>query len=121
MEKRRFSEPSKASKTKSKSKKRKNHPTDAAPEDTTPDASAPPASASHPKKQKKQKQESSQQAQPSINSSIGTASRAVMQGLKEEEEKRKANMSEAVKSLYGDGKPARKETFMTMGTFTRYA
>jgi hypothetical protein len=36
------------------------------------------------------------------------------------EAKRKAGMSEAVKSLYGnkDG-PKRKETFMTMGTFTR--
>jgi len=48
------------------------------------------------------------------------ASRAVASSLAMEEAKRKAHMSEAVKSLYKpkDGK-ARKETFMTMGTFTR--
>ncbi|TFK28443.1 DUF602-domain-containing protein [Coprinopsis marcescibilis] len=57
--------------------------------------------------------------QPTINPSMGAASRAVIQSLAEEETKRKANMSSAVKSLYSDGKPARKETFMTMGTFTR--
>lgn len=50
------------------------------------------------------------------------ASRAVASSLAMEEAKRKAQMSDAVKSLYRpkDGK-ARKETFMTMGTFTRYA
>jgi len=53
---------------------------------------------------------------------VAAASRAVASSLAMEEAKRKANMSEAVKSLYRpkDGKP-RKETFMTMGTFTRYA
>lgn len=57
---------------------------------------------------------------PSINSSIATASRAVAQDLAEEEARRRAHMSDAVKSLYTskDG-PKRKETFMTMGTFTR--
>jgi len=52
----------------------------------------------------------------------GGASRAVAGSLAMEEAKRKAHMSDAVKSLYRpkDGKP-RKETFMTMGTFTRYA
>ena len=51
---------------------------------------------------------------------VGAASRAVASSLAMEEAKRKAHMSEAVKSLYRpkDGK-ARKETFMTMGTFTR--
>jgi len=51
---------------------------------------------------------------------VAAASRAVASSLAMEEAKRKANMSEAVKSLYRpkDGKP-RKETFMTMGTFTR--
>ena len=51
---------------------------------------------------------------------LGAASRAVASSLAMEEAKRKAHMSEAVKSLYKpkDGK-ARKETFMTMGTFTR--
>lgn len=57
---------------------------------------------------------------PSINRSIATASRAVAQSLAEEEVKRKAAMSDAVKSLYSssDG-PKKKQTFMTMGTFTR--
>jgi len=51
---------------------------------------------------------------------VGATSRAVASSLAMEEAKRKAHMSEAVKSLYRpkDGK-ARKETFMTMGTFTR--
>jgi len=59
---------------------------------------------------------------PSINPNIATASRAVANSLVEEEAKRKSTMSEAVKSLYGpkDG-VKKKETFMTMGTFTRYA
>ena len=57
---------------------------------------------------------------PSINPNIATASRAVAMSLAEEEAKRRANMSDAVKSLYGpkDGMK-KKETFMTMGTFTR--
>lgn len=57
---------------------------------------------------------------PSTNPSIAAASRAVVSGLAMEEAKRKAGMSDAVKSLYSseDG-PKRKETFMTMGTFTR--
>ena len=56
----------------------------------------------------------------SSNASISSATRAVAASLAEEETKRKANMSDAVKSLYTskDG-PKRKETFMTMGTFTR--
>ena len=55
---------------------------------------------------------------PSLNPSMAAASRAVVSGLALEEAKRKAGMSEAVKSLYGDG-TKKKETFMTMGTFTR--
>ncbi|KAI9510702.1 DUF602-domain-containing protein [Russula earlei] len=53
---------------------------------------------------------------------VAGTSRAVASSLAMEEAKRKANMSEAVKSLYKakDG-AGRKETFMTMGTFTRYA
>ena len=56
----------------------------------------------------------------SSNAGISSAARAIATGLAEEESKRKANMSDAVKSLYTskDG-PKRKETFMTMGTFTR--
>lgn len=54
------------------------------------------------------------------NAGISSAARAIASGLAEEESKRKANMSDAVRSLYTpkDG-PKRKETFMTMGTFTR--
>jgi hypothetical protein len=65
------------------------------------------------------KKKYSSSSQPTINPALGAASKAVLQGLAEEEAKRKAKMSDAVKSLYSDGKPARKETFMTMGTFTR--
>jgi ribosome-binding protein aMBF1 (putative translation factor) len=92
MEHRRLLEPPK------KSKKRKNG---ASPEDSDP-----------PTKK--------QAVQPSLNPSIAAASRAVVSGLALEEAKRKAGMSDTVKSLYGsaDGKK-RKETFMTMGTFTR--
>ncbi|KAG7091197.1 hypothetical protein E1B28_010248 [Marasmius oreades] len=57
----------------------------------------------------------------STNPSIAAASRAVISSLAMEEVKRKANMSDAVKSLYGDGTQKRTETFMTRGTFTRYA
>lgn len=57
---------------------------------------------------------------PSINPNIATASRAVAQSLAQEEAKRKATMSDAVKSLYGSkDAPKQKETFMTRGTFTR--
>lgn len=92
---RRASEPTK------KSKKRK--------------AATPPDATEHPSKAKKHAS-----ATPTVNSNIATASRAVAQSLAEEEAKRKAHMSDAVKSLYSskDG-PQRKETFMTMGTFTR--
>lgn len=56
----------------------------------------------------------------SSNAGISSAARSIAAGLVEEESKRKANMSDAIKSLYTpkDG-PKRKETFMTMGTFTR--
>ena len=60
-------------------------------------------------------------AGPHLNPTIAGASRAVVEELAKEEAKRKAKMSPALKSLYGDGKPKKKETFMTMGTFTRYA
>ena len=57
---------------------------------------------------------------PSLNPTISAASRALTSSLVAEEVKRKANMSDAVKSLYrGKGDPPRKETFTTMGTFTR--
>ena len=79
-----------------------------------------------PKKSKKRKnatpsdeEPAKKKAAPSTNPNIAAASRAVVSSLAEEEAKRKAGMSDAVKSLYSNGKPARKETFMTMGTFTR--
>lgn len=57
--------------------------------------------------------------QAHTNPSISAASRAVVSSLATEEAKRKAGMSEAVKSLYSKKSDERKETFMTMGTFTR--
>lgn len=92
LERKRLQEP-----TKKKSKKRKN--------DSSPDEAEPPA--------KKQAA-----VLPGLNPSISGASRAIASELAMEEAKRKTNMSAAVKSLYGDGSK-RKETFMTMGTFTR--
>jgi hypothetical protein len=59
---------------------------------------------------------------PGLNPKISAASRSLAQSLAVEEAKRKAGMSDAVKSLYRSKNDApRKETFMTMGTFTRYA
>ncbi len=78
-----------------------------------------------PKKSKKRKNVSppneapASKKAPGMNPGIAAASRAVVSSLAMEEAKRKANMSEAVKSLYSEGKPKRKETFTTMGTFTR--
>ncbi|KAF9481227.1 DUF602-domain-containing protein [Pholiota conissans] len=95
LERKRLLEPSKK-----KSKKRKN--------EGSPDEAEPPA------------KKHAEQPKPSLNPAIAGASRAVVSELAMEEAKRKANMSAAVKSLYGDGSK-RKETFMTMGTFTRYA
>lgn len=56
---------------------------------------------------------------PGTNPNVAAASRAVAQSLAEEEAKRKATMSDAVKSLYQPKNSGKKETFMTMGTFTR--
>ncbi|TFK68522.1 DUF602-domain-containing protein [Pluteus cervinus] len=59
---------------------------------------------------------------PSLNPSMAASSRAVVSNLAMEEAKRKSQMSDAVKSLYHtEESKKRKETFMTMGTFTRYA
>lgn len=100
---------------KSKSKKRK-----AA---ASPDANA--TSLEPPKKKAaKEDRERDRESRATANlasiNGVGSTSRAVASSLAMEEAKRKAGMSEAVKSLYGpkDG-VKRKETFMTMGTFTR--
>jgi len=62
------------------------------------------------------------QLQPMMNPTISSVARKVTEQLAEEEAKRKAGMSDAVKSLYAPKNgPKKKETFMTMGTFTRYA
>jgi hypothetical protein len=58
-------------------------------------------------------------SQPHTNPSISAALRAVVSSLAAEEAKRKAGMGDAVKSLYTRQGEKRKETFMTMGTFTR--
>ncbi|KAH8101465.1 Rtf2 RING-finger-domain-containing protein [Cristinia sonorae] len=55
---------------------------------------------------------------PTVNPNIVT-SRAVANSLAEEEAKRKAKMSDAVKSLYTPKNAENKETFMTRGTFNR--
>ncbi|KAF8632097.1 hypothetical protein AX15_002050 [Amanita polypyramis BW_CC] len=79
------------------------------------------------KKSKKRKADESEQRPtkkqvlPNLNPTITAASRAVVSEIAMEEAKRKATMSDNVKDLYGEGKIKRKETFMTMGTFTRYA
>lgn len=99
MERRRLSEPAK----KSKKRKAGNGGADAA------DAE-PPA---------KKKSAAAAAGMPSTNPSIAAASRGVVSSLALEEAKRKAGMSDAVKSLYSGDGPKRKETFMTMGTFTR--
>ncbi|KAJ7734920.1 DUF602-domain-containing protein [Mycena maculata] len=53
--------------------------------------------------------------------SIATASNSLRSTLAMEEAKRKAGMTDAVRALYSAKDSGRKETFMTMGTFTRYA
>jgi len=100
---RRAAEPTK------KSKKRKGGPSD-----STSDPTAPPLKSKKPNI-------NGNGGQPHTNPSISAASRAVVSSLAMEEAKRKAGMSEAVKSLYTKEGEKRKETFMTMGTFTRYA
>ena len=92
MERKRLLEPVKKPKS---SKKRKND--------------SPADDAEHPAKK---------QAPVGPSAKISAASQAVVSGLAMEEAKRKSEMSDAVKSLYGNG-TKRKETFMTMGTFTR--
>jgi hypothetical protein len=68
----------------------------------------------------KSKSGAEQAVLPSTNPSVAAASRAVVSSLAMEEAKRKAGMSAAVKSLYSsEDRPAKKETFMTFGTFTR--
>jgi len=80
-----------------------------------------------PKSSKKRKNDSptddtehpaKKQAAVGPSTKISAASRAVVSGLAMEEAKRKSEMSDAIKRLYGNG-TKRKETFMTMGTFTR--
>ncbi|TDL22311.1 DUF602-domain-containing protein [Rickenella mellea] len=100
---------------KSKSKKRKADASTSAPSTTTTTTTDPPT-----KKTKHSSSASSTHA-PSVNPSIAAASRAVVSSLALEEAKRKAGMSDAVKSLYESQNKGRKETFMTRGTFTRYA
>ncbi|KAF8185049.1 Rtf2 RING-finger-domain-containing protein [Mycena galopus ATCC 62051] len=79
------------------------------------------------KKSKKRKAAADLAAEPPAKKaapaapSIATASNSLRSTLAMEEAKRKAGMSDAVKALYSAKDNARKETFMTMGTFTRYA
>ncbi len=60
------------------------------------------------------------QPAPSMNPSVSSIAKKVTQQLAEEEKKRKANMSEAVASLYQSKNDRQeKQTFLTMNTFTR--
>ncbi|KAJ7156112.1 DUF602-domain-containing protein [Mycena crocata] len=77
------------------------------------------------KKSKKRKAAADPAAEPptkkAASASIATASNSLRSTLAMEEAKRKAGMSDAVRALYSAKDGAKKETFMTMGTFTRYA
>lgn len=86
------------------------------------------ARAAEPRKSKKRKAKDTTSAQAedsepaskkSKEASHASIDRALLSSLAMEEAKRKAGMSEAVKSLYSGGRPGVKETFMTMNTFTR--
>jgi len=70
------------------------------------------------RKSKKRKNESDEAPPRKKQETASATSRSVTSELEKEEVKRKANMSAAVKSLYGGS--SRTETFMTR-TFTRYA
>jgi hypothetical protein len=72
------------------------------------------------KKKKGSQEHHSPSPAPGLNPKISAASRSLTESLAAEEAKRKSGMSDAVKSLYrGKNDAPRKETFMTMGTFTR--
>ncbi|KAH7925664.1 DUF602-domain-containing protein [Leucogyrophana mollusca] len=99
---------------KTKSKKRKAGADSVAAAD---DTSAPAAA-----KKKKGSPDAAAAPAPNGVPTITTTSRTLASSLAAEEAKRKAGMSDAVKSLFrGKNDAPRKETFMTMGTFTRYA
>ncbi|KLO17577.1 DUF602-domain-containing protein [Schizopora paradoxa] len=100
-------EKAKAAKGSGKSKKRKADKETAAAEDGD--------------EKSAKKAKASTQPAPSINPSVATASRAVVSSLAAEEAKRKAQMSDAVRSLYESKNPNQKESFMTGRTFNRYA
>jgi len=101
-----------------KSKKRKVD--DVSPPATSP-ALEPPAKRAAVDSSLKPSRTSTPQPAPMTNNATAT-SRAVANSLEQEEKKRKTGMSDAVKSLYTPkGGSQRKETFMTRGTFTRYA
>jgi len=73
----------------------------------------------HKNKNNKNKKQRTEPFSPPVLQPTVTSSKAVASELAMEEAKRKATMSDALKSLYGKGVPKKKETFMTMGTFTR--
>lgn len=89
----------KSSKNKSKTKKRK-------------------ADEAEPEKEKDAIEAKKARPAPSLNPSIAAASKAVTESLAAEEAKRKAGMSDAVRSLYAGKGGEQKETFMTR-TFNR--
>lgn len=73
------------------------------------------------KKKKESTNSHSPSPAPVINPAVAAGSKALASSLLAEEAKRKAGMSDAVKSLYRSKFNQPKQTFTTMGTFTRYA
>ena len=94
---------------KKKSKKRKTT--------STQDDDEPPHTNKNRNNNKKQRTE--EPFSPPILQPTTSSSKTLASELAMEEAKRKATMTDALKSLYGEGMPKKKETFMTMGTFTR--
>ncbi|KAG8806646.1 hypothetical protein FRC17_004887 [Serendipita sp. 399] len=78
--------------------------------------------AGEPSEHKKQKTVVASVSAPKTNASVAAMAKKVAESLAEEEAKRKGKMTDAVASLYAPKNGTKKkETFMTMGTFTRYA
>jgi hypothetical protein len=109
--------------TKKSGKKRKNPPTD-------PSFTSNPTSDEPPSKKDKKAHSASASPAPSLNPKMSAVSREVTASLAMEEAKRKATMSDAVRSLYSSKGPGEDEKdrvkkksdierFMTMGSFTR--
>jgi len=72
---------------------------------------------------KSAKTETTAQAKPTMNAQIARSSKKVTEGIAEQEKKRLAGMSDAVRSIYLGKNPkgGNKSNWISQGTFTRYA